>query len=177
MKKIIFILLFILPINIFSFDLKAKYISIRASKTFEIIKYYTDYHLDRELNGIIFSKEINKNDLKKYPNHYKAIFDENDRLIRLEEIKQNQLFGFFLYNYDNEKLIPEKIQYHYIGFNRSNKSQFFISILSKPELDVYFIEYYKNGKLVKRETYKNQGLLIKEEYFLFKKSNATKENK
>ncbi len=161
----IFMLILLMTIPSYSEDLKALYAQEKAVKNFDIVKYYRNRQFDSEKKKYILTGLLKKEQIKDQSHYFKAVLDPLDRLTRLEEYKEHKIIGCYIYFYDDEKnkYNPTTTQYHYFGHYTLNKqdSYFYIKIIRKPDNCTYIIDYYQNSLLVKRETYKQSGELLK----------------
>ncbi len=150
------LILLVVSMSALGKERKAKYIKSKASKKFEVVKFYQNYLYNPRFEKLELSKPLKASQMKNNPRYFKAVYDGSKSLVRIEEIRDGQLYGFYLFFYDTNGTEVARSQYHYIGLNKESskeKAQFHIDVQSDTKEGGYFISYYSDRKLVKREFY------------------------
>ncbi|HEO66235.1 MAG TPA: hypothetical protein ENI73_10270 [Spirochaetes bacterium] len=171
------LILLVVAMPAFSKEQKAKYIKNKASKRFEVVKFYQNYLYNPYLQKLELNKALKPTQIKDNPRYYKAVYDGSRSLVRIEEIRDGRLYGFYLFFYDTHGTEIARSQYHYIGSNKKSSkenAQFHIDVQSDTKEGGYFISYYSDKKLVKREFYYWGGKLGDSKTF---EGGETKENR
>ncbi len=150
------LILLVVSMPTFGKEKKAKYIKSKASKRFEVVKFYQNYLYNPYLQKLELNKALKPSQIKNNLRYYKAVYDGSKSLVRVEEIRDGRLYGFYLFFYDTHGAEVARSQYHYIGSNKDSskeKAQFHIDVQSDTKEGGYFIYYYSDKTLVKREFY------------------------
>lgn len=174
MKSFIILILTFLSLSLFAQEKfvqkekEVKYVLEEANKTFETYKYFSAYKLVDEVENIrALVGEIKEEYAKNLEHYYKAVYNEHNRLIRLEEYRNKKLYGFFIYMYD-QMGFETGLQYHYLGNIKveDDKQKFFhIKVSMDNDTNNYMIEYFNKDRLVKREFFTQTGELLKAQNF------------
>ncbi|MDH5682373.1 MAG: hypothetical protein OEZ36_12350 [Spirochaetota bacterium] len=149
----------------FAMDIKAKYVEARAVKVIEVTAYYAFYVYNKYSKEMELYNPVSKKKALSKARYYKGIMDSKRRIIRVEEYHGNKMHGFYLYFYNKKNYSLLKTQYHYIGSypNTDQKEFLRVDVVFDPESAGYFLDYYQQESLLKRDYYSYEGELIRSE--------------